>query len=282
MQNCAALLGYRLDFPEAAIDIACLRADPVFQQLDINQAVLADHSVLALQPQEATAIVDDLNKHFAEDGVRFQSASADRWYCLLPRELQVSTQSPGNATGRSVSLTMARGPDAGTWRGWLSEIEMLLYAHPVNQQRAATGQTQINSLWLWGEGNPDQLLLSKPGAVVYGDQFYVQCIADYLECRYEPLAAFADHPIGGNTLIVDDRLRSALASGDSQWYDSVLQEYESGIFQVLESASGQHPSLNVQVWTGEDTWLRYTPGVKTQRWFSAIRKRLFGGAASDR
>jgi len=34
----------------------------------------------------------------------------------------------------------------------LTEIQMLLHTHPVNQKREAAGQMPINSLWLWGGG----------------------------------------------------------------------------------------------------------------------------------
>ena len=48
---------------------------------------------------------------------------------------------PG-ATSRS-----ARGDEA-----LLTEIQMLLHAHPVNEAREARGEPAVNSLWLWGAG----------------------------------------------------------------------------------------------------------------------------------
>lgn len=274
--NCAASLGYRLDCPGAATHVACLRADPVYQQLDINQAVLADRSVLALQADEAAAIVDDLNRHFAQDGVRFQCATGDRWYCLLPRALQVTTIPPGSATGRNVSLTMTKGRDAGVWRGWLSEIEMLLYAHPVNQQRAAQGLPAVNSLWLWGEGSANQVSLSKPGATVFTDHFYTRSVADYLACHCQPLEAFSASRLGHNTLIVDDRLTAALATGDAAGYESLLQHYESAIFQPLASAGQTSAPLTLQLWGGGENLLTWQPVSSAPGWFSRLLNRLTG------
>jgi len=255
------MLGFQLDYPKTASGAApapfCLRADPVFQQLDINEAILADSSVLDLQASEAAAIVSDLNLHFKDDGVIFRSATPTRWYCELPRELNLTTLSPGHATGRSVSLTMVQGEDAGVWRGWLSEIEMLLYAHPVNQARAEAGQSLINSLWLWGEGNPG--LLPTPArpadeALVFSDHFYVRSISRHHGFDCQPLSEFSTSDTATNVLIVDDRLSVALATGDQAQYDRVLASFEEFVFTPLEARQRKHAST-AAIWGGDDQWL---------------------------
>jgi len=43
-------------------------------------------------------------------------------------------------------------PQARLLRTLHNEAQMLLYAHPINQQRENAGRMPINSLWLWGAG----------------------------------------------------------------------------------------------------------------------------------
>lgn len=47
---------------------------------------------------------------------------------------------------------MPGGPEAAGHRRLVSEIEMALHDHPVNQAREAAGLKPVNSLWLWGGG----------------------------------------------------------------------------------------------------------------------------------
>ena len=44
------------------------------------------------------------------------------------------------------------GPASAAYRNLLSEIEMALHEHEINQQRLAAGQQPVNSLWIWGGG----------------------------------------------------------------------------------------------------------------------------------
>lgn len=259
LQNSAAFVTYRLDYSGATAPPACLRADPVYQQLDINEAILAHSSVLDVQMHESQEIIADLNRHFADDGVVFSCVAPKRWYCTFPRQMNVQTVPPGTATGRSVSLTMVQGVDAGVWRAWLSEIEMLLYSHPVNQLRASSGKSVINSLWLWGEGGPQalsSLAAPKEGTKVFSDQFYVMSLARYLGVEALPVTDFDVDTTPENVLIVDDRLSCAVATGDDRLFESVLTQLETGVFAVLEQLCRRHPSLVIDIWCGNDLWLR--------------------------
>ncbi len=41
------------------------------------------------------------------------------------------------------------GEDSSKWNRWMTEVQMLLHMHPVNQQREALGQQTVN--WVWVE-----------------------------------------------------------------------------------------------------------------------------------
>ena len=44
------------------------------------------------------------------------------------------------------------GPASAAYRNLLSEIEMALHEHEINERRLAAGQQPVNSLWIWGGG----------------------------------------------------------------------------------------------------------------------------------
>jgi hypothetical protein len=56
------------------------------------------------------------------------------------------------ASWRDVKAYQPQGADALRWRSLSNEIQMLLHAHAINQDRAACGRQAINSVWLWGGG----------------------------------------------------------------------------------------------------------------------------------
>lgn len=55
------------------------------------------------------------------------------------------------------------GSSASAYHQLLSEIQMALHEHDVNNRRAAAGKPEINSLWLWGGGvAPDAESITMP------------------------------------------------------------------------------------------------------------------------
>ncbi len=70
------------------------------------------------------------------------------------------------------SRNLPSGADAGTWKRWQNEIEMLLHAHPVNIAREAEGLLPANGVWFWGGGRladvgplPRVVVAAAPGRI---------------------------------------------------------------------------------------------------------------------
>lgn len=134
-----------------APDVLC--ADPVHLAFQRDGMKLHDASLIAIRPQEADALIASLNETFADLG-RFQAASPDRWY-LVPRVLDAPGSTPlCSVIGRRIDNYLPRSP---LFRRTLNEIQMLFHDHPVNQAREARGEPAINSVWIWGEGEPESL-----------------------------------------------------------------------------------------------------------------------------
>jgi len=225
-------------------------ADPVYQQMDINHATLADQSLLNLTAEDSTAIIDTLNRQFSSDGLVFSSKHPLRWYCQFDKALAIETVSLSSATGRDVSLCRPGGADSRRWRTLLAEIEMILFSHPVNQQREARGELPINSLWLWGGGRlPDKV--DKTGAV-FTNNFYTSSYANHQGMQVLDISDFAanDRPV----LVVDDRLATAAATADVELRKQVIGELADVVFAALNRSHGVvKTGAPVSLWCGGDS-----------------------------
>ncbi|OIR01588.1 cofactor-independent phosphoglycerate mutase [mine drainage metagenome] len=127
-----------------------LCADPVSLQLQHSQImVLPD---LATSQDESTALCVMLNEHFAGMGMTFFAPHPRRWYLRLEAEPQLATSTLHQVAWSDAKLHQPQGADALRWQRIVTEVQMMLYAHPLNQAREARGEQLINSLWLWGGG----------------------------------------------------------------------------------------------------------------------------------
>ena len=144
------------DWPLAPIRLAALgidpgaafwlAADPVTLTVGRSDVRLAG-IVEDLSRTDADALVATLNAHFASDGLAFVAPRADAFFVRAATRTRLSTHPPGAALGRPLHQLLPEGADAGAWRRWQSEIEMLLHEHPVNIERERAGHAPANSVW---------------------------------------------------------------------------------------------------------------------------------------
>lgn len=267
LENSAGLLGYQLDGYDLQADEMVLRVDPVFQQMDINHAVLADQSVLDLDQTEASAIIETINQHFVSDGLQFTAGGPMRWYCKFRANLDLSTRPLSHAIGRDVARESPTGPDAAVWRRWLAEIEMLLYSHPVNQKRQKRGEALVNSLWLWGEGNlPSNSVPVTGNAAVFGDHFYTRSVAHHYQVPMQNIEQFPSLAADSSVLVVDDQLQSAATTANESLRIERLNQLEQMVFKPLWTNLKSARWKSARIWVGGDRWLQLDAKTRWQFW----------------
>jgi len=127
-----------------------LRADPVYLEVQRDRLVLQE---VALDAELSMALCDDLNRHFAEDGLRFLAPHPQRWYVRCDAPPRMKTTPLFEAVGQDVQSLLPSGAEALAWVRRFNEIQMLLYSHSHNEKREASGLVPVNSLWFWGEGS---------------------------------------------------------------------------------------------------------------------------------
>jgi hypothetical protein len=145
-----ALLGAGVDPGDDYV----LCADPVFLVADRDTVVLAQ-VVDDLDEEAARALVDALNRHFADDDLRFDAVRTDAWFARRHAPADLVTTPPDAARGHKLIASLPRGRDAAIFKRWQNEIEMLVHAHPVNAAREAHGAPLVSAVWLWGGGRLD-------------------------------------------------------------------------------------------------------------------------------
>src|SRR5689334_1510666 len=103
-----------------------LRADPVHLAAHRDRLTLVDASQLAPDAEDATALVNVLNRHFASDNLAFRAPHPSRWYLRVPGSPRLSTRELSQAAGRDIASAMPSGEDSPRWRRVLTEVQMLL------------------------------------------------------------------------------------------------------------------------------------------------------------
>jgi len=138
-----------------------LRADPVWLRADLTRVYLAAVGNLSLSHDECAALADELRPWLAELDVHIDTSHPQRWYIRLPAESQAELPNPLSVVGagledlwlqRDVAAAAGYRFDHPFWLRLSNEVQMLLHAHPMNEQRRQMGMPEANSLWIWGGG----------------------------------------------------------------------------------------------------------------------------------
>lgn len=163
-------------------------ADPVLLRADRDSAVMLAAEQLPISADEARQIITTLNSHFASDGLHFSMLTPHQWVMRSSTPWQLHSTEINAVIGRDVRDALPCGQDAQRWRRIATEIEMLLFTHPVNQQREAQQQWPITGVWLWGGGALPTV--TQPGLdALYTDDANVATIAQYFSVASQALPA---------------------------------------------------------------------------------------------
>lgn len=102
--------------------------------------------------EESLALQSAMQPFFAEDGITLQFDQAQRWLARGDALQGLATASLDRVAGRHVERWMPHTGSATQLRRLQSEMQMLLYTHPVNEARSRRGVPTVNSFWISGTG----------------------------------------------------------------------------------------------------------------------------------
>lgn len=251
-----------------------LRVDPVHLRVDTDHARLFGPQVLALTAAEAGALVARLNDQLGDDPA-IEAPAPGRWYLRLGHAPALDTWPLPVVAGRNVNPFLPAGADAPSWRGWLTEIQMLLHDAPVNAEREAAGRLPANSVWPWGGGARPRTATA-PARVIAADPLTrgLARLAGAAAVADADGAALREGP-AGTTLVADFGAREPLVHGEiDAWLEAVarlehtwlapaLAALRAGRLQRLELEAGDGRRFTLarrdllRLWRRDRGWHRW-------------------------
>lgn len=117
------------------------------QQVAMDSAALPDFS-----DDESRALLAAMQPYFAEDGIALHYQQPTRWLAHSDLFDALATASLDRVAGRDIAQWLPSERRAAKLRRLQSEMQMLLYNHPVNEARGARGLPVVNAFWLSGTG----------------------------------------------------------------------------------------------------------------------------------
>jgi hypothetical protein len=125
---------------------------PCHWQIGMDQVVMADPAHLHLTDEESQQLLQAMQPFLQEDGLHVTWHSALLWHAQGPLLADLPTASLDRVIGHNVKDWMPNSPVARPLQRLQSEMQMLLYNHPVNDARDARRQHTVNAFWLHGAG----------------------------------------------------------------------------------------------------------------------------------
>ncbi|WPC66021.1 phosphoglycerate mutase [Rhodoferax ferrireducens] len=102
--------------------------------------------------QESQALLAAMQPYFSEDGISLHYEKPERWLARGAVFNDLATASLDRVIGRDVAHWLPAASSAIPLQRLQSEMQMLLYHHPVNDDRSARGVPIVNSFWISGTG----------------------------------------------------------------------------------------------------------------------------------
>ena len=125
---------------------------PCHWKIGSQHVVMSGSALTDFSEQDARALLGAMQPYFAEDGISLHYQQPRRWLAQSELFDGLATASLDRASGHDVSNWLPTDSRAAPLRRLQSEMQMLLYNHPVNESRSERGLPVVNSFWLSGTG----------------------------------------------------------------------------------------------------------------------------------
>jgi hypothetical protein len=182
------------------------RADPTHLRFFRDHFATVPGETFEVQREEADALCEALSRHFAAQ-LEFRACEPRRWCARL-----FDDAAPNDAL--------------------VNEVQMLLHAHPLNEEREARGELAINSVRFWGAGQAPRRAQCRWQSVAAADPA-VRGAARLAGTRHRALPGSAPEwldrlPEDGRHLALLDARETALADLERDWFAPLLAALRSG------------------------------------------------------
>lgn len=101
-----------------------------------------------LDEADSRALLAVVRPFFEEDGLRLDYHAPGQWLASGAAFDGLRTASLDRVAGRDIQTWLPPSPAMRALRRLQSEIQMLLYTHPLSEQRGAAGLAPVNAFWI--------------------------------------------------------------------------------------------------------------------------------------
>jgi hypothetical protein len=180
-------------------DLAWGLLTPAHWHLGTDQVSMIDPAVLMLDEAASRELLDVVQELFTSQGWLLSWGAPLRWYAAHESLAGLSCAALDRVSGRNVDRWLGHDARLSGLRRLQSEVQMLLYGHPLNEAREARGLLPVNSFWLSGCG------LSQPAV--------------------------------GAAPVVDERLRAPALAGDWAAWWKAWETLDDGPLQAMAAGN---------------------------------------------
>jgi 2,3-bisphosphoglycerate-independent phosphoglycerate mutase len=123
-----------------------------------GETFMEDFTAGHISSEEAAAIIGDIGRELGRDGIEFFPGVSYR-HLMVWRggKERMATTPPHDITDQKIASYVPSGDGAEMLLYLMEASKPILAAHPINKKRAAEGQKNATSIWLWGQGRAPAL-----------------------------------------------------------------------------------------------------------------------------
>lgn len=151
----AVSMGIQLSNSDIALrcNLVTLSGEPCYKD-----KIMEDYSSDEITSEEAAVLVDEINKHFENERIKFYAGVSYR-HCMVwkPEDAELLLTPPHDILEKKIGPYLPSGRGSNALLEMMEKSFNILKDHPVNKTRIAKGLRPANSIWLWGEGRKPAL-----------------------------------------------------------------------------------------------------------------------------
>ena len=138
------------------------------EEADYAGKTMLDYSSDEISTEEASLIIEEVNRHFSSDRITFYPGISYR-HCMVWKNgtTAFSLTPPHDILEKRVGDYLPRGEYGNMLLDMMIKSSGFLKDHPVNKARITKGLRPANSIWLWGEGK-------RPAIPSFYDKYHIK------------------------------------------------------------------------------------------------------------
>lgn len=127
-------------------------ADPIYLEPQLDYLYLHALKHIGADSSDLRVLIDHLQQTLGDDRRYGFTRMASYGYLSAMQPIATATVPAYMVDHQKPDDFLPQGENVDSYRRLISEIEMALHDHEINQQRLSSGKQPVNSLWLWGGG----------------------------------------------------------------------------------------------------------------------------------